>query len=59
MSARDWWNADRPPRDFAAAILAMDDKVQQRAFFDEKVPAHLQDLVMKHVINALALRGGR
>ena len=57
MSAWDWWGADRPPRDFAAAILEMDDKVQQRAFFDEKVPAHLQGIVMEHVKTALAVGG--
>ena len=57
MSTRDWWNADRAPRDFAAALLAMDDKVKQRQFFDEKVPEHIQELVMRHVINALAVKG--
>ena len=59
MSTRDWWNADRAPRDFAAALLAMDDKAKQRQFFDEKVPEHLQDMVMRHVINALAVGGKR
>jgi hypothetical protein len=57
MSTRDWFNAERSPRDFAAAILAMNDKALQRKFFDEKVPEHLQDLVMRHVMNALAVGG--
>lgn len=58
MSTRSWWDAEHPPRHYAAAILAMgDDKERQRSFFDTHVPEHLQDMVMRHVINALAVGG--
>ena len=57
MSAKAWYAADHPPRHYAATILEMDNKVQQRAFFDEKVPAHLQGIVMEHVKTALAVGG--
>ena len=60
MSQRDWWGAEKPPRDYAAALLAMGtDKARQRAFFDEKVPDHLKDMTMDHVKSALALRGNK
>lgn len=59
MNTQTWWGADRPPRDYAAAILAMDDdKERQRSFFDSVVPEHLQDIVMDHVVTALALQRG-
>ncbi len=59
MSKADWWGSDgRAPRDFAAAILAMDDKERQRSFFDSVVPSHLQPIVMDHVKTALALQRG-
>ena len=59
MSTKTWWEADRPPRDYAAAILAMgNDKERQRSFFDAHVPEHLQAIVMDHVKTALALQRG-
>ena len=57
MSTKSWWDADHPPRHYAAAILEMDDKARQRAFFDTHVPSHLKDIVMEHVKTALALGG--
>ena len=59
MSARAWYDAAHPPRHYAAAILEMDDKARQRAFFDTHVPDHLKDIVMEHVISALAVGGKR
>lgn len=60
MNARVWWDAERSPREYADAILAMgDDKERQRSFFDTHVPAHLQELVMDHVKTALALGGNK
>lgn len=57
MSNKAWWDADHPPRHYAEAILAMNDKARQRAFFDTHVPQHLQGMVMTHVKNQIALRG--
>ena len=57
MSARAWYDAGHPPRHYAAAILGMDDKARQRAFFDTHVPEHLKGIVMEHVKTALAVGG--
>lgn len=57
MSAKAWYDAAHPPRHYAAAILLMEEKERQRSFFDTHVPAHLKDIVMEHVITALALGG--
>lgn len=55
MSTKAWWDAEHPPRVFAEAILAMDDKERQRSFYDTHVPEHLKGLVMEHVKTAIAL----
>lgn len=55
MSNKAWWDADHPPRHYAEAILSMDSKERQRSFFDTHVPKHLQDIVMTHVKNQMAL----
>jgi hypothetical protein len=56
-NTRLWFDSERTPRDYAAALLAMDDKERQRSFFDSVVPSHLQPIVMDHVKTALALGG--
>ena len=57
MSNKAWYDAGHPPRHYAAALLEMDDKARQRAFFDTHVPEQLKDIVMEHVKTALAVGG--
>lgn len=52
MNTQAWWGAERPPRDYAAAIMAMDCKVKRKEFFDTVVPDHLKEIVRDHCVTA-------
>ena len=58
MSAKLWWDSDRPPRDYALALLEMrGDADRQKSFMETHVPEHLRDMVRDHYRTAIALGG--
>ena len=58
MSTKAWWDADRPPRAYAEALLEMQGDVErQRQFMETHVPEHLHGMVRDHYRTAVALGG--
>lgn len=58
MSAKHWWDSDRPPRAYADALLQMQgDPDRQKNFMETHVPEHIRDIVRDHYKTAVALGG--
>jgi hypothetical protein len=60
MSTKAWWDADHPPRHYAAALLEMQGEPdRQKSFVETHVPEHLRDIVRDHYKTAVALGGNK
>ena len=57
VSQKDWWGAERAPRQYAEALWALRDSPERQRGFMLNVPEHLHDLVRDHYRTALALGG--
>ncbi len=53
-----WWDSERPPREYALALLEMQgDADRQKRFMETHVPEHLHGMVRDHYRTAVALGG--
>ena len=62
MSTKHWWDADRPPRAYAEALLEMQGDVErQRQFMETHVPENedFREMVRDHYRTAVALGGNK
>jgi hypothetical protein len=60
MSTRHWWDSNRPPREYALALLEMQGEPdRQKKFMETHVPEHLRDMVRDHYRTAVALGGSK
>ena len=60
VSAKLWWDSDRPPRDYALALLEMQGEPdRQKKFVETHVPEHIRDIVRDHYRTAVALGGDK
>ena len=57
-NTKAWWDSNRPPRDYALALLEMQGEPdRQKQFVETHVPEHLRDMVRDHYKAAVALGG--
>ena len=57
-NTKAWWDSNRPPRDYALALLEMQGEPdRQKKFMETHVPEHLRDMVRDHYKTAVALGG--